>query len=362
MPNYGTMLLSDLLATTSGTIAQFGPNAEEMIWDVFRNSLAAHNRQMAEMVSTLCDFTTERLFGTGGIQTGDFEELAELETPRPQKVAPGENLGVPMRNYGFGQQWTDLYLEEATPADLAGQFLAVQDADRRNIINQVNRALYLSTNYTSVDIRRKDHASLPIKRLANADSFSIPVGPNGETFTASSHTHYLARAGGSFAVTDLDALIATVAEHYAGMVRIYINSAQETAVRAFTGFQATVDARIIQPNTSTYAGQPALDVTNRGDRLIGYYNGAEIWVKPWALGNYVLAINTGGPKPLTFRTRNGTDVPSSGLRPIYRQRGYPLTMEGWAREFGVAVTGRVAAAILYTNNTSWADPSLTNAA
>jgi hypothetical protein len=360
MPNFGNIMLSDLLATTTGTIAQFGPDAEERIWQVFRNSLAAHNRQMVQMVDELCEFTTERIFGNGGIQTGDFEELDELETPRPQKVAPGENLGIPMRLYGFGQQWTDTYLEEAAPADLAGQFLSVLDADKRNIMNEINRAIYLSTNYTSVDIRKKDQASLPVKRLANADSFSIPVGPNGETFNAATHTHYLARVG-AFASTDLDALITTVSEHYQGMVEVVINTAQETAVRAFTGFNAVVDARVIQATTLTYARGP-LDLTNRGNRLIGIYNGAEIWVRPWALNNYLLAYNTGAPKPLLIRTRTGADVPSAGLRPIYRQRGFPLTMEGWAREFGVGTIARVAAAVLYVGGTSYSDPALSKAA
>lgn len=361
MPNYGTLTISDLLGTTTGTIAQFGPDAEARIWAAFEGSLEAHNRQMVEMVSTFCDTTTERIFGLGGLTTGDFEEMDELETPRPQKFAPGENLGVPMRNYVFGQQWTDLYLMEATPAELAGQVLGVQDADRRNIINEVNRAIYLSSNYTSVDIRKKDQASLPVKRLANADSMSIPVGPNGETFTASSHTHYIARVS-TFASTDLDALITTVAEHYRGMVKVAINAAQEAAVRAFTGFTATVDARIIQATTGAYVGAPPLALDNRGDRFIGVYNGAEIWVKPWTIANYLLAWNTGSPKVCMFRTRTGADNPAAGLRPVYQQRGYPLTMRGWAREFGVAVLSRVGAAVLYVGGTSFTDPTLNKAA
>ncbi len=270
MPAYGTMLLSDLLAQTSGTVATIG---EQNVWETFQRSLDAHNRQMTQMVDLFCGFTTERLIGTGGLTAGDFEELDELETPRPQKHAPGENMGIPMRNYGYGQQWTDLYLEESTPADLAGQFIAVMDADKRNIINQINRAFYLSANYTSIDTRKKDFASLPVKRLANADSFSIPVGPNGETFDSSTHTHYVARVS-TFATTDLDALILNAGEHYTGMVKVFINSAQEVAVRALTGFVATVDVRIQQTTSTAYVNTPGLDMTNRGDRFIGVYNGA----------------------------------------------------------------------------------------
>jgi hypothetical protein len=354
MPAYGTLMLSDLLATVSQTVAQFG---EQNIWDVFERSLAAHNRQMVEMVDEFVQPTTERLLGSGGIQTGDFEELHEYSTPRPQKVAPGQNLGLPMRNYGYGQQWTDLYLEEATVADLAGQFVAVLDADRRNIMNQINTAVYNTSNFNFVDIRRKDNVTLPVKRLANADGFSLPVGPNGETFNGATHTHYLARVA-AFASTDLDALITTAQEHYAGPVIVGINAAQEAAVRAFTGFNATLDARIIPATTTAYAGGE-LDVTNPGNRRIGVCNGAEIWVKSWAIANYLIAWNRGAPKALGFRTRNGTDAPSGRLRPIYRQRGYPLTMEGWAREFGVGVVSRVSMAILYVGGTTYAAPTLT---
>lgn len=355
MPAYGTLTLQDLQAQTSGTVAQL--DATE-VWSVFQRNLDAHNLQMLELVDTFCEVTTERLIGTGGVATGDFEELDEYETPRPQKFAPGENLGIPMRLYGFGQQWTDLWLEESTPADVAGEFLGVLDADRRNIIGRINEAIYLSANYDSIDIRKKDQAKLPIKRLANADGFSIPPGPNGESFTAATHTHYLARAGGTVAASDLDALITAVAEHYAGRVIVAIPQASETAVRAFTGFTATVDARIIQANTTAYAREP-LVIDNRGDRLIGYYNGAEIWVKAWAITSYWLAWNTGAPKVCRFRVRTAAvDNPRTGLRPLYQQKGYPLNNRGWGREFGVGCTGRVSAAVLYTGGTTYADPTI----
>jgi len=146
------------------------------------------------------------------------------------------------------------------------------------------------------------------------------------------------------------------------MVKVYINTAQEVAVRAFTGFTATVDVRVRQADTSTYVASPGLDMTNRGDRFIGVYNGAEVWVKSWGIANYLLAINTGAPKVCAYRTRLGQDNPQSGLRPTYKQRGYPLNMSGWEREFGVAVTGRVSAAVLYIGaTTTYADPTLTNA-
>jgi hypothetical protein len=76
----------------------------------------------------------------------------------------------------------------------------------------------------------------------------------------------------------------------------------------------------------------------------------------------LLAINTGAPKPLAFRTRTGSDNPNNGLRPLYAQRGYPLNMKGWGREFGIGVKARVSAALLYVGGTSWTDPTLAKAA
>lgn len=356
---YGTYTISDLLAMTSGTIAQIG--TEEEVWKIFRMSLDTHNRLMMDMVTTFCEFTTRNIIGTGGLAQGEFEELGELDTPRPQKIAAGDNLGIPLRFYGYGRQWSELFLENATPATLAGQYLDVLAADKRNIINQINRAIYLSSNYTSQDIRMPDQAILNVKRLANADGFPIPPGPNGETYDATTYTLYLARAGGALAASDLDGLISAVASHYVGTVQVAINQAQAAAVSALTGFTPALDPRIFQANTVTYAREP-LVITNRGDRLIGYFNGAEIFVKPWALANYILAWNTGAPKVLSYRTRTGADNPNSALRPLYRQRGYPLTMDGWGREFGVGCTGRVSAGVLYIGATTYADPALPNAA
>jgi hypothetical protein len=324
MPSYGTLMLSDLLAQTSGTVAQIG---EANVWDAFQRSLAAHNRQMTEMVATFCDFTTERLIGTGGISSGDFEELDELETPRPQKVVPGENLGIPMRaTTGTASQWTELYLEEATPADLAGQFVSVMDADKRNIINQINRAIYLSSNYTSIDIRKKDQASLPIKRLANADGFSIPVGPNGETFTAASHTHYIARVG-TFASTDLDNLITTTGEHYPGMVRVLDqpgpgdrrSGASRASRRPWTSASSS--------RPPSYVATPGLDLTNRGDRMIGIYNGAEIWIKPWAIGELPPGLQHRRPQGLLLPDPHRPGRPRR--RPSARSTSSGATRSTW---------------------------------
>jgi len=362
MPAYGTYSLQDLLATTSQTAAMFG---EETIWATFRAYLDAHNRQMVEMVQEFVFFTTERLHGSGGVQTGEFEELSEFTTPRPQKVTAGQNLVIPLRMYGFGRQWTELYMDEATPADLAAQFVSVMDADKRNIINQINRAIYGATNYTFVDIRRKDNVSLPIKRLANADGWALETGPNGETFDGATHTHYLARAGGAWAASDLDRLITAAQEHYIGNVRVSINAAQESAVRAFSGFTPVTDTRIVQANSTTYTAG-ALDTTNPGNRLIGIYNGAEIYVKSWELASYARSWNTGAPKVLGFRTRNpigdGTAAGIGGLRPLYTQRGYPLMMDGWGREFGVATINRLGMAVMYTGGTSYVTPTIADAA
>jgi hypothetical protein len=351
---YGTSSLSDLLATTTQSIAQGGPGYERAIWEVFERSREAHNRMMNAVIDAFTFRTTERLIGVGGVQAMQMDDIDEYGSPHAQKVAPGENMGFPLRLYGMALQWTRTYFQKATPADVAGQYVAAEDADRKLVIRQVKRAIYGPTNTSFVDFRTKDRPTLPVKALANADGMSVPVGPNAETFNGATHTHYLGTA--SFAAADLDALILTVVEHSTdNEISVYINQAQEAAVRAFTGFQAFVDARIVQSYTTAYA-RGDLELFQYNNRDIGIYGGATVKVRPWVLPSYPVAHNARAGKLLGFRepTDGGGDFIMS-----FEDEDHPLRAKGFEREFGIAPANRWGAAVLYTGGASYVAPTIT---
>lgn len=350
---YGTLSVLDTLAASSTTtIVQFG---EDRAWDAVSVALEAHNRIMNEMIGDLAEPTADRLRRTGGDSTMTAQELDEYGVPAPQKISAGANVGFPLRRQGNALQWTRDWMMNRTPAELAAQVNAIMDADRRMIIRDIKRALFYATNYTFTD-RLIDNVELPVKRLANADSHPIPPDPDGEAFDASTHTHYLARAGGAVAQSDITGLLDTVREHFSiGELVLEINAAQEAAVRAFADFVPYYDQRVIVANDVT-RGAVGLDVVNTNDRAIGILAGAEVRVRPYVPSGYYVARIIGQP-PLVVRTRTGQGVGALELVGDWDQ--YPLRANIWRRDYGFGVQNRVSAAALYGGNTSYTNPTLT---
>lgn len=340
---YGTHAVIDTLASINNTnVAAYG---EDRVFAEIQAALDAHNRMTDEMLGDFVERSTDRQRRYGGTDSMAMDELDEYGRADAQKITAGATVGFPLRKYGLSLQWTRNYLREATPAELAAATIAAMDADVKAIQREVKRALFLSTNVTFVD-RLVDGISLAVKRLVNADSQPIPLGPNGESFTAASHTHYLYTAGVSLAAADLTALVLAIREHAAsGQVVVNINAAQEAAVRALTGFQAITPV-FVTPATSAAAVVEAYDTGNIGDRKIGYFgpNYAEVWVKPWVPAGYLHAWNSGGPAPLVMRTRNAN---TGALELVYEDEVHPLRAKGWEREFGVGVWNRTNGAALY---------------
>lgn len=352
---FGTLTLADLQATAlNATVASVGLDTT---FQAVSNTLAAHNRIMDDLMADLVDKTTDRLRRYGGPDSMAMEDGDEFTVPKAQKITAGSNVGFPLRMAIGGLQWTELFFKKKTIGEFAGQVDAMMDADHNRCIRDIKRAIFYATNYTSNDFLI-DKIDLDVKRLVNADSAPIPAGPNGETFTASSHTHYLARAGGSLASTDLDGLIDTVREHYAsGEIRVYINQAQESTVTGFTGFVKYVDARIVANVNADHARGGVLDPIQIYNRALGLYRGAEVWTKPWIPANYLFCWNKSAPKPLCYRY--DPDI-GDGLQLVYDNPSYPLMARAYRRVFGVGVWNRINGAVLYGGNTSYADPTITS--
>jgi hypothetical protein len=265
--------------------------------------------------------------------------------------------GFPLEAYGRSVGWTRKYFQNARVDEFMGQIMAIRDADIQRVILEVKRALFVPTNYTFDDYL-VDHLSqipLNVRALLNADGLGIPAGPNGETFDGTTHTHYLATA--SLVAANLTAALETVLEHYnTGEAVIYLNRAQETAVTGLAGFTLLQQVNLVGATTATQVmGNTRLNQVRLYNRQIGYYGGAEVWVKPWIPANYILVFIRNQPKPLAIRSRNPQ---SNNLVLVADDEKYPLRARTWEREFGVGVWNRMAAAVLQTNSGTYAAPTL----
>jgi hypothetical protein len=354
---YGTHQIADLLAVSTATIADI-EGAEQAIAEAFAAELAAHNALVADMLREIADVGNEQMLGYGGSSDITAVELDEFGISDAQKSAVGANVGFPLRQWDVTLQWTRLYMQTRTPQDIAKAFDGARTADLKAIQRAIRRALLTSTNNTTyIDRRMNTAVTLPIRALLNADGQVIPVGPNGEAFVGGSHTHYLATA--SLVAANVSALLTTVAEHQSGgIVRLAINAADEAAIRAMTAnFTALQFASTVPATTTTYA-EGELDLSNASNRLIGYFNGYEVWVKPWVMASYPIAYRVGGnQKPLRARTRTGTLTGLGAFDLRYEHEHYPLRAEIMSREIGFGVHGRDAAAVLYTGGGAYVIPS-----
>src|SRR6266702_2510261 len=358
---YGTLTTLDTLASlraASGNVAEIG---EDVAFASIEAALAAHNQLLQESLTGFVDQTTDRLRRYGGPDTMQMEELDEFGTPSTQKISAGATLGFPLKFFGGALQWTRLFFQNATGAELAAQVDAMMDADIKNMHKQLKLALFTPTNSTFED-RRVDHVNLPMKALVNNDGAPIPIAPDGTTF-AGTHNHYLGALTiawtGSPTPTslgaDLSALTTTVIEHFlSGAIQILANPAQEVNIRNATGFFPYYDSRLT-PSVNQTNAMADLDVINITNRAIGVFGAAEVWIKPWIPANYVVAVLVCSPqKALSMRTRMAG---GGQLNLEFENEIWPLRSKGYSLEFGFGVWNRVAAACLLTNNATYSAPA-----
>jgi hypothetical protein len=340
----GTHDISTLLATRTTSAAKFGLDTIDA---VITAELEAHNGDIAEV-------STDRQRISGASSPGEMKTVDEYGRGPTQKPGDNAQVAFPLTLFQYAIGWTRTWEQEKTPADFAIATQNAEIAHRKKVVAQIKRALFGVANYSITD-DLVDNIVLAVKRLVNADSAPIPEGPNGEIFTASSHTHYLANA--TLTAAAAQSAIDTVVEHgHGSQVRVYIAQANEAAFRALTGFVAYLDPRL---TLGTQANQPGkrLDITRMNNRAIGLFGAAEVWVKPWMIANYMFAFDAGASgKPLVVRERVDG---SMGLRKVAEIDAHPLHAQYMEAKFDVGVWTRTNGAILQFNNGTYQVPTIT---
>lgn len=350
----GTHDISSLLAAKHQTVAEYG---QDTVIEVLQRDMQAHNLLMQDILTELSVPSSDRQRLAGTSYSGEMIAADEYTRAPTQKKTPGQTVGFPLNKFSYALGWTRQFLKKATPADLAHGQLAAQKAHRRKVLEEARKAIYLASNYSVNDLH-VDNVQLNIKRLVNADGAGIPDGPTGQAFDGSTHTHYQGYAVSAVAASDIDALITDVAEHgHTRGLKLVLNLANLSTISGLSKFTPLTGPMVI-PGSGTDQTRTLLDATAPADnRLVGYWDGAyPVWVKPWAVSNYVLCYAAGeDAKPLVerFDPNYGRGLLSEGEIDLY-----PLRIDYMDAYFGFGVWTRTNGAVLYLGSTSWADPSL----
>lgn len=347
--NTGTHDLSSLLAIQNQSVIEYGMDTTIQ---VLQRDLAVHNRLMEDALSSLCMPTTDLQRKYGASRGGKMVKVDQYGRSPTQKHKGGSNVGFPLDLWEYAIGWTDVFLQEATPADLAQMQIDAQTAHRQAVMQEIKTAIFRPTNYTFYD-HLATEIDIDVKAFVNADGAAIPNGPNGETFNASTHTHYTASA--SLEAAAILSLIRTVVEHgHGSSVRLAISGADEEAFMALPGFKPYVDPRIVYRASDT-PGQ-TLDISKIDDRAIGLFGAAEVWVKPWIPENYAFVWAAGDPnKPLAFRQKEAPSL--RGLRIDAVNRDYPLYAQVMSAMFGAAPVNRTNGAAHFFNGGIYVAPT-----
>ena len=356
-PNTGILDLSALLKLRTVTVQEYGYDA---VVEAIQRELAIHNELMMDMVQSVCFITTERSVTFGGTASGSLIEADEFARVPTQETGGYDAHDLPLRSFQYATGWTAEYFRRKTPYDVAQATINAEVAHRRGVSREIKRALFPSTNYSFTEYTTDDRRNLSIKRLLNADGARIPMGPYGETFDGSTHTHYVAidfnAATGTQKGTALKSLVNTVVEHgHKNHPVLIIHRSDEERVMTAEGFVAYSD-----PRRTEVPGQAEEDarIYDLDNKPIGYIGMAEVWVKPWAQPNYVFAYDdaeTGENMPAGFRQEASTTL--QGLRPLAKIDAFPLHAEYLGVDFGVGVKSRSNGAVLYLNGGTYVSPS-----
>lgn len=349
----GTYTIADLLENRFDNVSpiEFGMDT---IREVIENDIEAHNRIVDELLMEFAEPSDDlqRIYGTA--VDGKMVEVDEFGRGPTQKDRPGDTCGFPLRRYQFAIGWTRAQLQLMSVRDMAIALDTAEKAHLNALRRDIKRALYLSSNYTFRDYMAT-RTNLAVKRLVNADGAPIPPGPNGETFDGATHTHYNAVAALDNA--SAEALVVDVVEHgHSEDVRIAINKADESAWRGLSDFKAYVDVRLTR---NANANEPIqhVDTIPVDNRPIGLFNGAEVWIKPWAIANYALCWDAGDmAKPLVKRQRPQSML--VGLRIAGENPSHPLLAQYMEDDFGFGAWTRTNGAVLFFNGGAYADPTI----
>jgi hypothetical protein len=351
-PNVGTYTIDNLLAVRFQSVNEFGMNT---VVQVLQDDLAAHNAIVTQMMQDMAEITidTQRVYGTGS--TGEMVEVDEFGRSETQVAATGSTVAFPLRLFQYGIGWTRKYMQQATPADLAVRQLAAEKAHIQALRRDLKRAIYLSSNYTFVDFLI-NKVSLGVKRLVNADSASIPEAPDGSTFNAATHTHYVGAA--TLTTTVFSTAISNLVEHgHGNKVMAAVNYQDAATVLALTGFVKAQPVYIEQLASTISMPTERTQINSQYNRLLGYYEGAEVWVKPWAVQNYLFVWDAGTTmKPLVLRQRVGTAI--QGLQIAAELDGYPLYAQYMEAEWGMGIWTRTNGVVVEFDNASYTDPTI----
>lgn len=318
----------DLVTTTDGV-----PFIR--MYDDIQAALADYNQNEGFLRSNLCFVTTDEKITEGLSQNQmQFQRATEYGRPDRQRISQAERSRyIPIEDFSLGVGFTRKYLQLARSDQVALQVDEATRADQELIIRSILQQVLRIENLGGSGI---------YKTFWNNDGDAPPRYI--DTTFAGSHTHFLTSATVTLAL--VQSMRLKLVEHGFDLSReLWINSAEEAAVRALTGFVpvASRDQQLIT-NSNPFNATNVQTATVDPAQFIGVLEGFRIRVYNWMPSGYLFAYDAGNSvglkKPLAWRNYPVSSL--VGLQLFNEDPGssFPLVNSFFARSFGLAALER----------------------
>jgi hypothetical protein len=345
------------------------------IWAQYQALLDAWNATRQPLMDLLTFPVTEIVDDVAQGIEEDFEESTEYGQPRAiRPLTTVQQRAFDFKWYDVAARFTFRFLADATSQQVDMVQQQVLEADNRLQFKLVMKRLFNSAN-NNTTINGAVYAAKP---LYNADSEYIPPY-QGNTFTPSSHTHYVTSGAASMDSGDIEAIASLLEEHgykqsQGFQVLIMVNPSAAPTIRLFkagqvnnNGVTATYDfvpptgTNIILPSTvQLFGSQPA--ATARGFDVVGAYGPYLIVQDNNIPTGYMAAFATRGSQQ-SANIVGIREHANASMRGLILKGGdrnnYPIVNSTYVRGMGTGIRTRGAGAVMQiTANGSYTTPAI----
>jgi hypothetical protein len=355
MANKGTLTMADLRAARFSTAAEIGLDT---INATLQADLSAWEAQVNEAVSAFAETTTERQRIWGSSAVIEMEELDELGRPTTKKQSTGQTQGFRLNRFASSVGYSDMWFKTHKAFEMAENQLKVQRGHNERILKEIKKAIYI--NNATGEVFKDwlvDNVELNVKSFVNGEAGTlIPDAPNSTKFAAT-HNHYIARAGGALAASDVDSLVTLVSEHGFGGIALFISLSDLTTLSALSGFTKLAAPQMEYHVTDVTSQR--MDVTaDPSNRLVGFWgeNMIPVYTRPWCIATYIVGMALeAAEKPLVRRQHTVSSLQGLRLEGTFEQ--YPLHADAYVALEGYSVWNRIAGAVLM-NAAAYSNPEI----
>jgi hypothetical protein len=350
---YGLFQLLDLGLLNPNATAQTQDSG--LLVSAIQMDAAQHNADIDSVLRFFAVDTTD--YQQEVQQSGSSRNQPLDENGRAIPIKPVAPYTVAFPIQSSGTAWGANYVTriQMSVRDLARTFANMYRGDFIWVQDHVMGALFANTSYTFRDPTGK--GNLTIRGPANGDATTYYYSTTNALAT---ETHFLAQAAAIADATNPYPTIKTeLLEHPSntGDVIAFIASDLVATTKALAEFRSSsLDPDIRLPSTATVLTRD-LGITLPPGTTVHGKTDSGVWIVEWTAlpSTYIVAVTTGGPRPLARRMFPEAQL--QGFKSAGERNDFPFFENQWQRWEGYGAFNRLGTVIVRIGSGSYAVPT-----